>query len=547
VRIVPLGGLGEIGLNLMVIECAKRAIIIDAGVMFPEERTLGLGLLLPELRHLETGHLTIEGIVLTHAHEDHIGALPYLLRRFPATVYGSDVTLAFARRTLVEDGCLGAAELVAVEPGRRFALGPFEIEPIRVTHSTPGALALAIRTPAGLIVHSGDFKIDPAPLDGQLFDAARFAQLGEEGVELLLSDSTNVERTGWSGSESSLKPVLRDLIGRTKGKFFLTSFSSHLHRIRQLTEVARETGRYVVPLGRRMAESVRLGMELGQLSFPPGTYIERSEAEFIESRRLCFLASGSQGEPLSALAKLAMDAHPQVRVAPNDVVVLSSRFIPGNERVINNVVNNLFKRGAEVVYDAIAPVHVSGHAFRDELVEMIRLTRPKYFVPIHGEYRHLSRHVALAMEAGVPKRNCLLLEDGDSLMMNGSGDIRRGHRVVAGRVAAEGDEFGDPELVRERRTLAHGGTVVAIVAISARTGKIVAGPELLSRGVVSGDGTSEYMMNAKAELAGRVRMLNGTARGNDTRLKQEMVRTLRHYFNAASGKRPLIVPYVMEV
>ncbi|MGH8011235.1 MAG: ribonuclease J, partial [Candidatus Binataceae bacterium] len=261
VRIIPLGGLGEIGLNLMVIECGQSAIIIDAGVMFPEERTFGAGLFIPELRYLEGSRLKIEGVVLTHAHEDHIGALPFLLRRFPATVYGSEVTLAFARRALSEDGSLGAAEMKEMEPGRRFSLGPFELEPVRVTHSTPDSMALAIRTPAGLIVHSGDFKIDPAPVDGQLFDSARFAHLGTEGVDLLLSDSTNVERAGWSASETSLKPVLRDLIGRTKGKFFLSSFSSHLHRIKQLTDVARETGRYVVPLGRRMAESVRLGTE----------------------------------------------------------------------------------------------------------------------------------------------------------------------------------------------------------------------------------------------------------------------------------------------
>ncbi|MGH8012402.1 MAG: MBL fold metallo-hydrolase RNA specificity domain-containing protein, partial [Candidatus Binataceae bacterium] len=284
----------------------------------------------------------------------------------------------------------------------------------------------------------------------------------------------------------------------------------------------------------------------GQLAFPSGTYIDRAEAEFLESKRLCFLTSGSQGEPMSALSKLAGDNHPYVHIAPNDVVVLSSRFIPGNERTINSVVNQLYKRGAEVIYDAIAPVHVSGHACRDELAEMMRLVRPKYFVPIHGEYRHLSLHLALAAELGIPARKRMLLEDGDTLVMTG-GEIRRGRPVIAGRVAAEGGEFGDPELMRERRALARDGTVIAIVAISSRTGKIVAGPEVLSRGVVSGDGISEHIANARAEVADRVRELNGFVRGDGARLKVEMVRALRHYFGSATGKRPLIVPYVMEV
>jgi ribonuclease J len=545
VRIVPLGGLGEIGLNLLVIECAQSAIVIDAGVMFPEERAFGGGLLIPELTYLEEARLKIEGVILTHAHEDHIGALPYLLKRFPAPVYGSEITLAFTRRNLIEDEFTGA-DLRKISPGMVLSLGPFEIEPIRVTHSTPDSLALAIRSPAGVIVHSGDFKIDPAPVDGVLFDTERFARLGAEGVELLFSDSTNVERTGQTGSESSLKPILRDLISRTRGRFFLSSFSSHLHRMRQVAEAARDAGRYIVPLGRRMAESVRLGMETGQLNFPVGTFVDRAEADFLEPHKLAFLASGSQGEPLSALARLATDTHPQVRVEEGDVVVLSSRFIPGNERTINTLVNHLYKRGAEVFYDAVAPVHVSGHASRDELAEMIGLVRPKCFVPIHGEYRHLSRHVALAIEAGIPERNCFLLEDGDTIIMDG-GETRRGRVVEHGRLLADGDELGDPDLLRERRALAHDGTVIAILAISAKTGKIVAGPDLLSRGVAIGDGTSPHLARAKAELTGRINRLIKVDGANEAQLKEEMVRALRHYFSDVIGKRPIIVPYVMEV
>jgi ribonuclease J len=545
VRIVPLGGLGEIGLNLMVIECAQHAIIIDAGVMFPEERGLGIGRLLPELSYLEQTRPQLDGIVLTHAHEDHIGALPYLLRKFPVPVYGTDLTLAFVRRALNEEGPLGV-DLRPLCPPAELHAGPFTIEPIRVTHSTPDSVALAIRTPAGLIVHTGDFKIDPAPVDGVRFDTERFARLAEEGVELLLSDSTNVELEGRSGSESSLKPVLESLIRKTRRRFFLSSFSSHLHRIRQLTEVAHEAGRYVVPLGRRMAESVRLGIETGQLNFPPGTFIERAEADFFEPRRLAFLASGSQGEPLSALARLAADTQPLVRIEEGDVVVLSSRFIPGNERTIHAVINSLYKRGAEVLYEPIAPVHVSGHARREELSEMIRLLRPRHFVPIHGEYRHLTLHQALAIKNGVAERNCFLLEDGDTMVMNGS-ELHRGRSVVAGRMVEDGEELGDPSIIRERRMLAQEGTVIAVVAVSARTRKIVAGPHLLSRGVVSGNGTSSHMSRARSEIVERLRVLDQYGPTDGAQIRDEMVRALRRYFSNSIGKRPIILPYVMEV
>lgn len=547
VRIVPLGGLGEIGLNLMVIECGSHAIIIDAGVLFPEERDLGIGLILPELAYLEQSRPIIDGIVLTHGHEDHIGALAYLLRHFPAPIFGTEVTLAFARRRLAEEG-LNGADLRELVPGCEITLGPFRIEPIRVTHSTPNAVALAIRTPGGLIVHSGDFKIDPEPVDGQLFDSERFAQLGAEGVALLLSDSTNVERAGRTGSESSIKPVLRELLRRTRGRFVLSSFSSHLHRIRQFAETAHEAGRYVVPLGRRMAESVRLGAETGQLTLPAATFIDRAEADFLEPRRLAYLAGGSQGEPLSAMAKLAADSHPQVQIDHDDVVVLSSRSIPGNERAINGMINNLYKRGAEVYYDGVAPVHVSGHASRDELAELIHLVKPRNFVPVHGEYRHLERHRVLAIEHGVAEANAFLLEDGETLVLEG-GVARRGRNVSIGRVVTDGDEPALDSLLRERRALARDGALIAVVTLALRTGQLVAGPELLSRGVVSHNGASPHMARARSELAERLRSFNsnGNGRPNTERIKEEIVRVLRRYFSDETGKRPMIVPHVVEV
>lgn len=547
VRLVALGGLGEIGLNLMAIECSGSAIIIDCGVMFPDQPELGGGVLIPEFAWLERTRAKIEGIVLTHAHEDHIGALPHLLRRIKVPVYGTDLTLAFVRRRLAEAAFAEEVSLVSMRPRRPFLAGLFEVEPIRVTHSTPDSVALAIRTPAGTIVHTGDFKIDEAPVDDGVFDRERFGELGREGVVLLLSDSTNVERAGRSPSESSLRPVLREIMSRSRQRFFLSAFSSHLHRFRQVAEVAAELGRRVAPLGRRISESVRLGLETGQLPFHPGAFIEAGEAQFLEPRKVAYLTSGSQGEPLSALAKLSNGTHPRIQIEPEDVVVLSSRFIPGNERIINTLVNRLYKLGAEVFYDAVAPVHVSGHASRDELAEMLLLTRPKYFVPIHGEFRHLARHLALAIEAGIPERNCFLLEDGDTLVLSGT-QAHRGQNVDSGRVMIDEDGArGDVAVLGERRVLAQEGTVTAILIVSAKTGQIIAGPDLVSRGVVSGDGTSEHMRHARDELAARLRYLGGPYRADAISLKDEVVRTIRGYFSEELGKRPLVVPHVVEV
>jgi ribonuclease J len=546
VKLYALGGLGEIGLNLMVLECAGHGFVVDCGVMFPEDRLLGNGVYIPDFSELTEKRVPIDAVVLTHAHEDHIGALPYLLRKFEVPVYGTSTTLAFVRRRLEEAGLYAAKQLHAIEPRKRFEIGPFVMEPLRVTHSTPDSIALAIRTPAGIIVHSGDFKIDDAPVDGQKFDTETFAALGNEGVELLLSDSTNVERAGRTGSESSLKPILRELISRTPKRFFLSAFSSHIHRIRQVAEVSREVGRRVVPLGRRMAESVRLGMEIGQLAFAPGTFIEPDEAEFIEPRKLTYLASGSQGEPFSALAKLAIDNHPRVHLENGDMVVLSSRFIPGNERAINSLVNQLYKLGAEVVYDAVAPVHVSGHASRDELADLIALVKPRYFVPIHGEYRHLSRHLALATEAGISERNCFLMEDGDSLTLAGA-EAFRSRKAHTGRILMEAGEVEDLALIGERRSLAHDGTVIAVLAVSASSGTIVGGPDIFSRGFVSGNGTSAHLLRGREEVQQRLGAIPRPYHPDDARIKEEVVRTLRHYFIQKVGKRPFIMVHVMEV
>jgi ribonuclease J len=544
VKLVALGGLGEIGLNLMVLECAGEALIIDAGVMFPEQRALGVDLLIPEMGYLDRRR--ISAVVLTHLHDDHIGALPFLLNRYPVPVYGSELTLAVVRQRLQERAPGRDYELRIIRPRQSFEAGPFRIEPIRVTHSTPDSLALAIDTPAGLVLHTGDFKIDDAPVDGERFDLDRFAELGARGVRLLLSDSTNVERRGKTESESSLKPILRELIRKTTGKFLLSGFSSHLHRFRQVTEVCREQGRRVAILGRRIAETTRVGAALGHLPFPPGTFIDDRDIASYADDKLGFLTGGSQAEPLSAMARIAAGVHPRLRLRKGDVVVLSSRFIPGNERLIHRLINDLYRLGADVYYEGVAPVHVSGHASREELAEMIRLTRPEYFVPIHGEYRHLKRHIDVAVECGVRQGACFLLQDGEPLILDRDG-AHRGAKVESGRTLWDGQALETESLLYERQALARSGTVTAMVVVDHRSGQILAGPDLLSRGFISADGAAEHMQRAREELR---RSLEGTLAGHrrpERELKDEVVRALRAYFAEEVGRTPVILPWVVEL
>jgi ribonuclease J len=544
VKLSALGGLGEIGLNMLVLECAGQALVIDAGLSFPQERVLGIETIVPRLTYLERAAPEILGLILTHGHEDHIGAVPFLLNRFNAPIYGDELALGFLRRRLVERAI--TADLHRVVPYQRLELGPFALEFIPVTHSVPGSFALAIETPAGLIVHSGDFKIDDSPVDGRPFDRGAFGKLGERGVTLLLSDSTNAEQPGRTPSESSLRSVLKELVARAKGKVFLSIFSSHLYRIKQLAEASRDSGRSMAALGRRMAESLRLGLEFGHLDEVAGTLVDTEEAAFYPPHRIAYLAAGSQGEPLSAMVKIAHDSHPYVRIQPGDMVLLSSRFIPGNERAIHALINQLFRRGADVYYETVAPVHVSGHASREELAELLTLTRPRYFVPIHGEYRHLLRHRALAIECGVAEENALLLENGDSITMS-AGKLARGGRVESGRLMVCGGEPIDDALLKQRQALARHGALVLVLAVSRATGKVVAGPDILSQGLTLGDGSSMPIQAARAEVASRLAGMDTRLRTSTDQLKAELERTLRSYLRSQLGQSPVVMSCVVEV
>lgn len=543
VRLVALGGLGEIGLNLMVVESGGEALIIDAGVTFPEQKLLGADLLVPDLTYL--GETKPLAVVLTHAHDDHVGALPYLLERYRLPVYGSELALAVARQRLLERGAGGAWDLRQLQAGQRITVGPFTVEAIRVTHSTPDALALAIDTPVGLIVHTGDFKIDEAPVDGQVTDLDRLGELGAQGVTLLLSDSTNAERPGRTPSESTIKPVLRELMATAQGKVLLSAFSSHLHRFRQFIEVCQEQGRAVALLGRRVGESARLGMALGHLKLPRGALIEERALGAHASRSLGLLASGSQAEPLSAMVKIATGTHPRVRLDRADLVILSSRFIPGNERLIHRLIDNLFRQGAEVFYDGVAPVHVSGHAAADELTQMIGLVRPRYFLPVHGEYRHLKRHIRLATSAGIPAENCFLLQDGEPLELR-PGSARRGAPVPVGRLFSDGTSLEPEELLRERERLAFSGVVTAAVVLERGSGELLVGPELLARGFLADEQATLHLRRAREKI--RVALADRPPRRwgvNET--KDDINRALRSYFAQEVGHQPVIMPWVVEL
>ncbi|HLH77492.1 MAG TPA: ribonuclease J [Candidatus Binataceae bacterium] len=543
VRLVALGGLGEIGLNLMVVESGGEALIIDAGVTFPEQRLLGADLLVPDLTYLaQTKPLAV---VLTHGHDDHVGALPYLLQHYRVPVYGSDLALAVARQRLLERGAAGTWDLRQLQAGQRIAIGPFTVEAIRVTHSTPDALALAIDTPVGLIVHTGDFKIDETPVDGQVTDLQRLGELGAQGVTLMLSDSTNAERPGRTPSESTIKPVLRELMATAHGKVLLSAFSSHLHRFRQFIEVCQEQGRAVALLGRRVGESARLGMALGHLKVPRGVLIEERELLAHAARPVGLLASGSQAEPLSAMVKIATGIHPRVRLNREDVVILSSRFIPGNERLIHRLIDNLFRQGAEVFYEGVAPVHVSGHAGADELTQMIDTVRPRYFVPVHGEYRHLKRHIALAAGAGIKPENCFLLQNGEPLELR-SGSVRRAAKIPVGRLFSDGSSLEPEELLRERERLAFAGVVTAAVVLEEGSGELLLGPELLARGFLADDQATLHLRRAtekvRQALADRLPRRRGV---NET--KDAINRALRSYFAQEVGHQPVVMPWVVEL
>ncbi len=548
-KVVPLGGLGEIGLNMMVIEYGDTAVLIDAGLMFPEEEMFGIDIVIPDFSYLQTRRDQLKALIVTHGHEDHIGAIPFLLRDFPVPIYGTALTLALIGEKLKEHGLLDRSELIQIRARETFSIGPLQIEFIQVCHSIPDGVGLAIRTPVGTLIHSGDFKIDQTPVDGKRFDVGRFGAYGEEGVLALFSDSTNVERQGYTLSERDVGRTLREIFQNCSGRIIVAVFASHLHRIQQIIQLAKEFNRKVLLTGRSMVANIRIARGLGYLKFDPKDEISLHELPRHSDSQILMLTTGSQGEPQSALNRMAFDDHKKLKVKPGDTIVLSSKFIPGNERTIQNIINHLYRLGAEVIYEQVRDIHVSGHAYLEELKSMINLVRPRFFVPLHGEFRQLVKHRQVAMMMGIPAENCLLVENGSILHFH-SNSARIVDRVETGRVFVDGKGVGDVGglVLRDRRHLSEDGFVIASLVINKETKEILSGPDILSKGFIRERNKAEILDAAKCIVFEVFdRLLEQDYEIDCTELQSEIRRELKRFFNQVLERRPVIYPIVVEI
>jgi len=545
---IPLGGLGEFGMNMMALRYGDDIIVIDAGMMFPESELLGVDLVIPDITYLKQNRQHVRAIVLTHGHEDHIGALPYILRDLNVPVYGTRFTLALVKKRITEAGLLDSTTLREVIPGRRIEIGPFEIEMIPVTHSTIDCVALAVRTPVGVIIHTGDFKIDHTPVGGAGFDIHTFARYGNEGVLALFSDSTNVERPGITPSERAVVPRIEELARSAPKRVILSCFASSIHRIQQVIDIASRVGRKVAFVGRSMVDNVEIAHDLEYLRIPDGMVVRSQDIRAFDPRKIIILASGSQAEPLSSLSRIAVDNHRFVSVDENDTVILSSRIIPGNEKAIFRMLDHMFRRRALVYYDNSAGViHVSGHASQEEQKLVLQLVKPKYFIPVHGEYRHLFRHAALAHQLGVVSGEILLVENGQNIEFTEDGAFRR-DPVTAGRVLVDSGSLEEIEevVVRERKHLSEDGVVVPIIAIDKHTGKLESQPEIVSRGFMSDNG-SDLVAGARDIVLRTINTSNAEERADWSVIKEKIRVDLKRYISKQTSKRPLILPVILEV
>jgi ribonuclease J len=547
-KIIPLGGLGEIGLNMMVFETANTIFIVDAGLMFPEDYMLGVDLVIPDMEYIKRNRSRVAAIVLTHAHEDHIGALPYLLKAVNAPVFGTPFTLGVVRNKLEEFGLLSSASLHEIRPGGRIKLGEFELEFIRVRHSVVDGVGLAIQTPLGLVVHTGDFKISHNNSDGLATDVNRFALCGHEGVLALLSDSTNVEKEGYTISAREIGATLARLTEGARGRIIIALFASNITRIRQIVDIARARGKKIVFNGRSIEVAVGLAKSLGYLQIAPEMELTIEEIGDYPDDEIMLVTTGSQGEPMSVLARMASGTHKQIKIRKEDTVILSSKFIPGNERAIAGIINKLYRLGADVIYEKISAIHVSGHAFREELKLMINLTRPRYFIPVHGEYRHLKLHARLAEGIGIPPERVLLAENGQVIEFDRTGGRIR-ERVPTGRVLVDGKGIGDVgrSVLKERRSLSEHGLVVVIMALDEDTGTIVYGPEIFSRGFVFETETGHLLEDAVCVVLEVVEDIAPDVPERIEKIRHRLQSVLKQYFFFTIARRPVIVPLIIEV
>jgi len=551
VRLFPLGGLGEIGMNMLAIESEGKLLLIDCGLMFPEAYMMGIDLVLPEVAWLEKRRDDIVGLVLTHGHEDHIGAVPYLWHKLgQPRIYATCLTLGLLSNKLKEYALDAHVELETLVPRQPVVLGPFKVEPFRVAHSIVDGVGYAIKTAAGVLVHTGDFKLDQTPVDGQKTDLARLAELGEQGVLLLLADSTNVENEGYTLSESTVGKAFAEILPICPRRVIIATFSSNIHRIQQVADAAKASGRRMLVNGRSMVSNIAIARQLGYLQIEDEQFVELKEMRELPPDQVLILTTGSQGEPLSSLMRIALGDHKQIHVEEGDRVILSSKFIPGNEKAISDLINNLYRRGAEVYYEKTSEIHVSGHASREELKLLHNLVKPRYFVPIHGEYRHLVKHRQLALELGLPPQNSLVLSNGEILKVSDQG-LERAGNFEQGRVFVDGKGVGDVGIIelRDRRHLANHGLVIAMLAVHQATGEIVFGPEIFTRGFIPEDEQSgeQLLEEARYQLREFLAEQSLGAIADWEELRVNLRKVLRRLFNRSLGRRPLILPLVLEL
>ena len=548
VRIIPLGGLHEIGKNMTVIEQGNDIIVVDCGLTFPEEEMLGIDIVIPDTSYLVKNKDKIRGIVLTHGHEDHIGALPYVLQQFNVPIYGTRLTLGLVKNKLVEFNIAENSKMIVVKPGDTIELGHISVEFIRTSHSIADSVALAITTGAGVIVHTSDFKVDFTPIDGEMMNLHKFAELGEKGVLLLLADSTNVERPGYTMSESTVGQTFDDILAGTKDRIIVATFASNVHRIQQIINSTHKVGRKLAVCGRSMVNVVGVALELGYLNIPDGLMIDIDEIGRYRNHELTILTTGSQGEPMSALTRMANADHRNVEILPGDMVIISASAIPGNEKLIGRVINRLFAKGANVIYEDLADIHVSGHACQEELKLIHSLVRPKFFVPVHGEYRHLERHARLAKSLGMDSSRIILAEIGNVIELTRESAKING-KVTAGKVLVDGLGVGDVGnvVLRDRQHLAQDGLMVVVVTISKEKGGIIGGPDIISRGFVYVRESEDLMEQAREVVKDALARCEQKHITEWATLKSGIRDSLRSFLYEKTKRKPMILPIIMEI
>ncbi len=547
-KVIPLGGLQEIGKNMTVFEYGEDIIVVDCGLAFPEDEMLGIDLVIPDISYLSKNKEKIKGIVITHGHEDHIGALPYVLKDINVPVYATKLTLGLVEYKLEEHGMLPIVELKNIEQGQTIQLGSFKVEFIRSTHSIADSVALAIHSPVGVIVHTSDFKIDYTPIEGEPMDLARLAELGKKGVLLLMSDSTNVEREGYTMSERTVGEAFEEIFMNARGRILVATFASNVHRVQQIINAAVKFGRKVSICGRSMINVVNVAMELGYMHVPEGVMVDIDNIDKMSPDKLVIITTGSQGEPMSALTRMAASEHKKVEIVPGDLVIISANPIPGNEKLVSKVINELFKKGAEVIYEALADIHVSGHACQEELKLIQSLVKPKFFLPVHGEYRHLKQHANLAHKLGTPTENIFIMENGKVLELTHN-SARTNGSVTSGKVLVDGLGVGDVGniVLRDRKHLSQDGLIVVVITIDGSNGSVIAGPDIISRGFVYVR-EAENLMDQVKEVTKNALQKCEVKRKSDWSTKKNFIRDeLRDYLYEKTKRKPMILPIIMEV